>query len=125
MAKQHRRILIVDDNVALAENIADVLALEGHQSTIAASAEEALPRALHADVSFVITDFRLPGIDGAELVTRVREARAEVTFVVISGYTDEATQRRAEAAGARFLPKPVNLAVLTDLIRDDAVGSPA
>lgn len=120
MTTQQTFILVVDDNVELAENIAEVLALEGFRATLAASAEEALPRALEADVSFVITDFRLPGIDGAELVTRVRKARPddEVTFIVISGHTDDQTQRCAEQAGATFLPKPVNFAELTGLVRE-------
>lgn len=110
-------ILIVDDNVELAENIAEMLALEGYRTTVAASAEEALPRALRADVSFLVTDFRLPGVDGAELVTRVRQAREEVRFVVMSAHTDESTQRRAEAAGATFFSKPVNLRALAALIQ--------
>jgi DNA-binding response OmpR family regulator len=110
-------VLIVDDNAALAENIAEALSFEGYQTAIATSAEEALPRALEGDLSIVVTDFRLPGIDGAELVGRVRGAREGVRFIVMSAHTDEFTQRRAEDAGATFFPKPVNLRALTDLLR--------
>jgi DNA-binding response OmpR family regulator len=115
-----RSILIVDDNVALAENIAEVLALAGYRTGIAASAEEALPRALDDEVGFVITDFRLPGMDGAELVSCVRRKREEVGFVVMSAHTDERVQERASDVGASFLAKPVSLQRLADLIRDSA-----
>jgi DNA-binding response OmpR family regulator len=112
-----RSILVVDDNLALAENIAEMLALEGFRTAVAGTAEEALPQALSAEVACLVTDFRLPGIDGAELVSRVRVERADVRFIVMSGHTDEYTQRRSEEAGATFVSKPVDLRVLTRLIR--------
>jgi DNA-binding NtrC family response regulator len=111
------RVLIVDDNVALAENIAEVLAIDGFTTEVAASAEEALPKALSDDVDVVVTDFRLPGINGAELVGRVRRARGEVRCIVISAHTDDGTIRSAEAAGARFLAKPLDLGRLTRVVR--------
>jgi two-component system nitrogen regulation response regulator GlnG len=107
------RVLVVDDNVALAENIAEVLAIDGFVTEVAASAEEALPKALSDDVVVVVTDFRLPGITGAELVVRVRRARSNVRCIVISAHTDDGTVRTAEAAGARFLAKPLDLGRLT------------
>jgi DNA-binding NtrC family response regulator len=117
------RILIVDDNVALAENLAEVLALEGYRTDVAASAEEALASALSADLSVVVTDFRLPGLDGAELVTRLRERRLGMRFVVISGHTDDGTIDRAREAGARFFPKPLDLEALRRFLRDGVTGS--
>jgi DNA-binding response OmpR family regulator len=113
------RILIVDDNVALAENLAEVLALEGYATDVAASAEEALAAPLSVDVEIVVTDYRLPGIDGAELVRRLRVARP-VRCIVISGHTDEATVSQAHAAGAAFLPKPLDLGALTTFVRGAA-----
>jgi two-component system nitrogen regulation response regulator GlnG len=109
-------ILIVDDNVELAENIAEVLGLAGYRTAVAASAEEALPKALESEVTFVVTDFRLPGIDGVELVSRVRHARDEVRFIVMSAHSDVLIQERATGAGATFLPKPLDLQRLTDLV---------
>jgi len=110
------RILIVDDNVALAENVAEVLELEGYRTAIAASAEDALPLALNDDLAVLVTDFRLPGMNGAELVTRVRRARSGIRCIVISAYTDDQTMDRARDVGARFLAKPLSLTDLTQFI---------
>ena len=78
------RILVVDDNVALAENIAEVFEFEGFHPLVAASAEQALALTLARDLAAVITDLRLPGLDGAELVARLRPGREQVRFAVIS-----------------------------------------
>jgi DNA-binding response OmpR family regulator len=116
MGRGRGRVLIVDDNVALAENIAEVLGFEGFETEVAATGEEALPMALCKGLTFVVTDFRLPGIDGADLVDRVLRATKDVRCIVISGQTDEQTMDRARDAGAHFFAKPVNLAGLIRLM---------
>ena len=110
-----KRVLIVDDNVDLAENIAEILTLKGYVAEIANSAEEAIPKALPDGPGIVVTDFRLPGMNGAELVRKVRESRS-VRAVVISAYTDETTVAAAHSAGAHFLPKPVDFASLAQFL---------
>jgi DNA-binding response OmpR family regulator len=109
-------VLVVDDNQDLAENIAEILMLRGFAPTIAASAEEALPKALPDGPSLVVTDYRLPGMTGAELVRRIRAQRGSVRAVVISAYTDDNTVAAAREAGADFLAKPVDLVALSSLL---------
>lgn len=111
-------VLIVDDNVDLAENIAEILQMDGHTTRVAASAEEALgmERATAADV--LVTDYRLPGLTGAEFVRRVRQTRNDVQAVVISAYTDDGTMAEARDAGAAFLAKPVDYLTLSRLVRE-------
>jgi DNA-binding response OmpR family regulator len=106
-------VLVVDDNQDLAENIAEILDLRGYAATIATSAEEALPRALGDDLSLLVTDFRLPGMSGAELVRQVRLQRRDLRAVVMSAYTDDKTIAAARDAGADFLPKPVDFGALS------------
>jgi DNA-binding response OmpR family regulator len=106
-------VLVVDDNQDLAENIAEILSLRGLTVVIATSAEEALPKALPDGPALLVTDFRLPGINGAELVRQVRARREGVRAVVISAYTDDATVAAAREAGADFLPKPVDFGALS------------
>ena len=110
-------ILIVDDNLDLAENIAEILENEGYPARVAGSAEEALAEALSDRVSILITDFRLPGMDGAELVTRLRGQRAPLHALVISAYSDELTMDAARNAGAEFLAKPIDFARLYSFVR--------
>ena len=112
-----RRILIVDDNVGLAENIAEILGFDGHSTVVAASAEEALAIAQASDPQVLVTDYRLPGINGADLVKQFWKMRAPVCAVVISAYTDERTMSEATDAGATFVAKPVDFGLLAQLVR--------
>ena len=114
------RVLIVDDNVGLAENIAEILGIDGHTTVLAASAE-ALAMAFASDPEVIVTDYRLPGINGADLVKQFRKMRTPVCAVVISAYTDERTMREAKDAGAKFVAKPVDFRLLSRLVRERAV----
>jgi CheY-like chemotaxis protein len=109
---------IIDDNVDLAENIAEILQIDGHETDVAASAEEALPKDLSAVPDVVVTDYRLPGANEAAFVRQFRQLRMGVYAVVISAYTDEQTIDEARKAGATFLAKPVDFKVLRQLIRE-------
>jgi DNA-binding NtrC family response regulator len=113
-----RRVLIIDDNLELAENIAEILRLDGHFTDVAGSAEEALPKASHSEPDVVVTDYRLPGINGAAFVSQYCALHLRVRAVVISAYTDDRTIKEARDAGATFIPKPVDFRLLTQLIRD-------
>jgi len=114
------RVLIVDDNLQLAENIAEILQIEGFSTDVAGSAEEALPKALAGDFVAVVTDFRLPGMSGVQFVAEIRRRQRVLQAVVISAYADEGTVTAARAAGAEFLPKPVDFATLSRYVRSDA-----
>ena len=78
---QHRRetvvslagkILIVDDHIDLAENLAEILENAGYETVVADSAEAALDRLERKDIGALITDYRLPGRNGAELIAELR-----------------------------------------------------
>ena len=111
-----RSVLIVDDNQDLAENIAEILSMRGYTTEIATSAEEALPKAIPDGPWLLVTDYRLPGMSGADLVREIRQVRRGVRAVVISAYTDDRTISAARSAGADFLPKPVDFASLSQLL---------
>ncbi len=115
-----RRVLIIDDNVDLAENIAEILQMDGHDTDVAASAEEAFPKAALAEPDVVVTDYRLPGITGAAFVRLFRQTRTKVHAVVISAYTDDRTIKEARDAGATFMAKPIDFKLLVRMVRDGA-----
>jgi len=111
-----RRVLIVDDNVQLAENIAEILESEGYRTDVAGSAEEALKKLPSYAPEVVLTDYRLPGMNGAELVRTLRIAGLQARAVVISAHTDDSTVQDATEAGAQFVPKPIDLTKLSLLV---------
>ena len=113
-----RRILIIDDNVALAENIAEILGYEGHATDIAASADEALAKALDQAVDVVVTDHRLPGMNGVDLLLQLRDILNPLRAVVITAYMDDRMVTQAEDLGAAVMPKPINFGLLSLSVRE-------
>jgi DNA-binding NtrC family response regulator len=106
-------ILVVDDQIALAENIAEVLQGIGFDTEVAGSAEVALDRIARGGITAVVTDYKLPGKTGAQLIEELRQHGLRIPVLMMSAYTDEMTIDRARAAGAwLFLPKPVPLLTL-------------
>ena len=112
------RVLIVDANLGLAENIAEILQFDGHSTDVAASAEEAMPKLAQLSPDVVITDYRLPGINGAEFLRKFRGDARHPHAVLISAYTDETTMNEAKSAGATFIAKPVDFQVLCRVVRN-------
>ena len=109
------RVLVVDDQVEFAENIAEILQGLGFETDIAASAEAGLERIQQGGITALITDFKLPDRNGADLIEEIRRLGNRIPALVMSAYTDDGTLDRAQAAGAwMFMPKPVPLSVLME-----------
>lgn len=109
------RVLVVDDQVELAENIAEVLQGLGFETDVAESAEAGLEKIGRGGVTALITDFKLPGRNGAELIEEIRRQGNRIPALIMSAYTDDFTMDRAQAAGAwLFMPKPVPLSALME-----------
>ncbi|MDX2019553.1 MAG: response regulator [Deltaproteobacteria bacterium] len=109
----HRRILVVDDHTELAENLAEILDGEGYLAAVAESAEAALARVPVDEFHALITDFRLPGKSGPELITALHQLGYGFPSLVVSAFTDPQTIAQAHEAGANaVLPKPVDIKAL-------------
>jgi len=77
------RILVVDDDPALLETTAALLSFH-YDVTVASSGAEALALFAAAPCDIICTDFRMPGMDGVELLRRARDVHADVCGVVIT-----------------------------------------
>jgi DNA-binding NtrC family response regulator len=113
-----RRVLIVDDNADPADNIAEILGIAGHTTQVATSAEEGLSKALTQEPDVVVTDYRLPGVNGAVFVKALLVTRPHVRAMVMSAYTDDTTIEEAMAAGAAFMGKPLDYLRLSAWVSD-------
>jgi DNA-binding NtrC family response regulator len=104
------RILIVDDDASIRETFEHHLARQGHEVATAESAEDALALLPGFEPVLVITDIRMPGMDGIELLRRVREANKDLDVLVITAHEDMKTAVSAMKAGAYdYLVKPLDL----------------
>lgn len=112
------RILVVDDDPDHLRIISDKLAHAGFDVTSVDDAEAALSRIRKADPALVLTDIRLPGMSGLELLEKVRADMDEVDVVVMTGHEDMDTAVTAMKAGAfDYLVKPIELEALEEVVR--------
>ncbi|WP_337174229.1 PAS domain S-box protein [Paludisphaera sp.] len=113
------RVLVVDDNADTAQGMAKLLEISGHDVRVAHDGVEALEVAREYRPEIMLLDIGLPGMDGYELATRLRqEGWCEgAVLVAVSGYGEERARDRSEAAGFdHHLVKPVKFDTLLDLI---------
>jgi DNA-binding NtrC family response regulator len=106
-----RRILIVEDNEMASRHLQQVLAADAHlQVDIASDGQQALQRLLARNYSIVITDLRMPELDGMELIKEVEQRQLPVTVIVMTGYGSIDAAVQAIRMGAYdFLTKPIDL----------------
>ena len=118
------RLLIVDDEESVREACRSTLAGQGLSVTEADSGDRAL--ALMADRQFdaVILDLKMPGIDGLEVLSRIRSDHPHTAVAVITGYATVESAVDAMKRGAQdFLPKPFTPAALRLVVRRCLNGS--
>lgn len=101
------RILVVDDEVVVCESCQRILEEEGYEIEIALSAVEALEKIKERPFDIVITDLKMPGMDGMELLRILRKDYPDVIVVMITGFSTVETAVEAMKLGAfDYIPKP-------------------
>ena len=94
------RVLVVDDELKNAELTALALRDAGHQAEFVNGGEAALARMAATPFDAVVTDFRMPRMDGLELMRELRHRWPATTLVMMTAYGDLETGRRAIRDGA-------------------------
>ena len=98
-------LIVVDDNDQVRDLLKELLLDRGYEVMTAPNGTEGLDQIRREPrLSLVITDIRMPGIDGWELARRAREARADIKVLYITGYPGE--QRPDDAPPGPLLRKP-------------------
>jgi CheY-like chemotaxis protein len=87
-ASVHARILLVDDNANGLCARKQVLEELGHRIATATSGADALEQFAHHKFDLVVTDYKMPRMDGLELIARLRKQAPDLPVVLISGYAD-------------------------------------
>ena len=113
------RVLVVDDNTDSAQSLANLLELSGHETRRAHDGASALKAALAWRPEAVLLDIGLPGLNGFEVATQIRQdpALASMLLVALTGYGQEADMRRSREAGFdHHLVKPANFAEIEKIL---------
>jgi CheY-like chemotaxis protein len=105
------RILLVDDERQVSRMLRTSLELSGRECVVVdvPSGEEALLELNRGPVDLLVTDLRLPGISGLQLLFRLREINPDARSILITGHPSAEARAQAEAMGViAFLPKPLS-----------------
>jgi len=100
-------ILLVDDERSILTFIASMLRKSGHEVLTASNGLEGLAvfRSYADLIDLVITDMKMPVMDGFELIGRIRETRADMKIICMSGYFDGKLPERTALLKKPFLPE--------------------
>src|SRR5271165_2231830 len=104
------RVLVADDEPSARSGMASLLRDEGFEVVLAEDGPSALARFQETGPDILVTDLKMPGMDGIELMRRVRELDQDVIAVLVTAYADVETAVRAMREGAEhYLTKPIQL----------------
>jgi len=107
MAQSSPLVATVDDDRRIRESLRSVLESAGYEAVTFESAEAFLRSGALSQVTCVIADVRLPGMDGTELQRRIRRERGQLPVIFITAHDDDDVRRKALRDGAAaFLVKP-------------------
>ncbi len=108
-----RRYLVVDDNQPLAENLAEILETSGAEVDVELDSRVALGRLRARRYSALVTDMRMPGLGGAELLAAARLTDPGLPALVVTAFIGDADLARVERMGVlATLPKPIPVEIL-------------
>jgi len=114
------RILIVDDEPEATATLSKFLETRGYETETAANGSEALERVRSNHYDMVMTDLRMPGMDGADFLARVRLEQPQLSVVVMTGHTSLGGQDDiwTRAGVTAVLQKPLNLREVSEMLRE-------
>ncbi|HZU24687.1 MAG TPA: response regulator [Bryobacteraceae bacterium] len=119
-----RKILVVEDEGGIRALVRKILERHGYAVLDASDPESALEVVRNNAIDLIITDIKMPAMDGQELAQQLRRLRPEMKVLFISGYTEDASMyTRDLGPGMAFLQKPFTLGALVGKVRD-VLGAP-
>jgi EAL domain-containing protein (putative c-di-GMP-specific phosphodiesterase class I)/CheY-like chemotaxis protein len=118
--QQQQTLLLVDDEINILNALGRALRRDGYRILTATCADEALEILGREEIDVIVSDQRMPGMTGTELLSKVKEMHPGIVRIVLSGYTDLDAITDAINQGAiyKFLTKPWNDDELRTQIRD-------
>jgi DNA-binding response OmpR family regulator len=118
------RVLIVDDEQAVLEVLGEYFTSQGYDVNTAPGGAEALSMAQRARPDVVLLDIRMPGMDGVEVLRRLRQRDEDVPVIMVTGNEDVALAREALKLGAfDYVAKPFDFRYLERTVVAALVGA--
>jgi DNA-binding NtrC family response regulator len=112
------KVLMVDDEEDFVTTLSERMKLREVDSEVALDGEQALQRVEEDIPDVMVLDLKMPGIDGLEVLRRVRKAYPQIPVVILTGHGSEKDEAEARRLGAfDYLQKPVDIEKLIKTLR--------
>ena len=113
------RILVVDDEPAIRDTMRMLLDYDGYETVLAASGQEGLDLIERDAPDLVFLDIKMPGMDGLEVLSRLRTTNDTLPVVIVSAHGSATAALEAGRLGAfRFIEKPLSKDYVLDAVRE-------
>jgi two-component system response regulator PilR (NtrC family) len=113
------RILVVEDDEEMRSLLKDFLLEEGYEAVLAGNGSEALRKLAQQPFDLVLSDIRMPGPTGLDILPAVKRLQPEVAIIVITAFGSEEVRRQSLQKGATaYLEKPIHSYRLKALIQN-------
>jgi len=110
-------VLLVDDEKEFVDTLAERISLRMLNPLVAYSGQEALEMMKQIIPDVIVLDLKMPGMDGSEVLNRIRESHPEVNVIILTGHGDENDRLTMEKMGAvGYLQKPIDIEILLETI---------
>lgn len=110
------KILIVDDNPMMLKTLRDILQITGYRVEVAGSGREALEKIKADSFGCVLSDVRMPDVNGVELLHAVKKLHPDLPLVLMTAHSEDELVRQAHAGGATaVMEKPLDMKSLLSL----------
>jgi len=116
------RILVIDDDEAILQNVSRALKIEGYQADVANTGKKAIELAESSFYNLALIDLRLPDIEGTELLTSLKNVTPRTVRIILTGFPTLSTAITAVNKNADgYLTKPVKMDELIKTIKEHLV----
>ena len=112
------RVLLVDDEREFVQTLSERLLLRDMGSAVAYDGESALQMLSEDEPEVMILDLKMPGIDGMEVLRRVKETQPDIEVIILTGHGNETDKETCMQLGAfAYLQKPVDIDILSETMK--------
>ncbi len=119
---QDKTILIVEDDIELANILGRSFEIRGYQTRIANSTKEAIEDLKKFHPNYAVVDLKMPGDSGLECIRQLNQFDQKIKIVMLTGYASITTTIEAIKLGAcYYLAKPANVEMIINAFNDDRI----
>jgi DNA-binding NtrC family response regulator len=112
------KVLLVDDEQDFVKSLSERLEMRDLDSELAFNGEQAIQSVKEEEPTVMVLDLRMPGMDGLEVLKRIKKAHPKVQVVILTGHGTDKDEEDARKLGAfAYLRKPVEMDTLVETLR--------